>query len=159
MELKIQFTKSFSCSVTWWLLYGSLANWHVLDGLCYIYLSVCIDISNVDFSSMTFHYFSGRKAKIYLTGQRTPRIILNGYIYGINRRYQNKTFWLCSFYTKTKCTARVTTSGTTAKLSNRHNHPPTENKKQLENATFTTVTVYEKKSDFENYSENVERCK
>lgn len=97
-------------------------------------------------------YVLGKKAKIYLTGNRRPRIFLNGYMYGINRRYQNKTFWLCSWYTKTKCTARVTTSGTTARLSNEHNHPPSEDKSILENATFTTVNIIDKKKDFDVFS-------
>lgn len=71
-------------------------------------------------------------------------------MYGINRRYQNKTFWLCSNYTKTKCTARMTTSGKTATLSNGHNHAPVENRKQLDNARFTIVTIFEKRKDVDN---------
>lgn len=100
---------------------------------------------------VTLGYVLGRKAKIHLIGNRTPRIVLDGFIYGINRRYQNKTFWLCSSYTKTKCTARVQTSGSTAKLSNDHNHAPLSDTKFLENNPFKIVTILDKKKELDTY--------
>lgn len=78
-------------------------------------------------------------------------------MYGINRRYQNKTFWLCNCYTKTKCTARVTTCGATAKLSNEHNHRPLQDKTILDNATFKLVTILDSKRNIELYMENIKK--
>ncbi|XP_018573602.1 protein tramtrack, beta isoform isoform X22 [Anoplophora glabripennis] len=70
-----------------------------------------------------------------------PRIVLNGYSYGINRRYKNKTFWLCKFYAKKGCTARVATFENQAKLTRHHNHEPDTTEESLLNLKRKVVTL------------------
>lgn len=88
------------------------------------------------------------QAKIYLLpGKRSPKIMIDGYIYCINRRTPERTFWLCNSYSKTKCTARVTTVGSkTAKLSNKHNHPPSRDTEVTDQTQFTLATIIQKKT-------------
>ncbi|XP_018573629.1 protein tramtrack, beta isoform isoform X46 [Anoplophora glabripennis] len=64
---------------------------------------------------------------IYFCAARTnPKIILDNFAYKINTRRSDRTYWKCVSYNKTKCKARVTTQGSTAKISvERHNHSPT----------------------------------
>ncbi|CAG9856464.1 unnamed protein product [Phyllotreta striolata] len=62
-------------------------------------------------------------AKVFIYFRnKSARIILNGFVYGLNRRYQEKSFWLCSHYAKTHCKARVITFSNKAVLKNTHNH-------------------------------------
>lgn len=86
---------------------------------------------------------SQNQEKIYLIpGKKLPMIMMNGYVYCINRRTQGRTFWLCRSYGKTKCTARVTTIGSkTAKVSHEHNHPPPSESRITEKTMFTVVEV------------------
>lgn len=89
-------------------------------------------------------FLGTNRAKIYLIqGKKLPKIVINGYVYGINRRCQDRTFWLCSsYYRKDKCTARVTTIGNrTAKLSNEHNHPPPNDTIIAGDTKYTIVTI------------------
>lgn len=84
---------------------------------------------------------------------------MNGYAFCINRRSQGRTFWLCSSYGKTKCTARVTTIGSrTAKLSHEHNHPPPTDTKVKDETVFTIVTVIGK-NEYQDINELRVGCK
>ncbi|KAJ8965921.1 hypothetical protein NQ317_019023 [Molorchus minor] len=75
-----------------------------------------------------------------------PKIILNKNEYVINRRMQNRTFWICGSYRKTKCKARVATTGNLAKVSGTHNHQPNALHCNLNKLTSYNV-VANKKSD------------
>ncbi|XP_023014964.1 uncharacterized protein isoform X22 [Leptinotarsa decemlineata] len=66
------------------------------------------------------------QAIIYFCAARTnPKIILNNYVYKINNKMQDRTYWKCVSYNKTRCKARVTTQGNVARLNGEHNHMPT----------------------------------
>ncbi|XP_072393815.1 uncharacterized protein [Diabrotica undecimpunctata] len=63
---------------------------------------------------------------IYFTVARVnPKIILNNYVYKINNKMSDRTYWKCISYTRTQCKCRVTTQGTIARINGVHNHPPT----------------------------------
>ncbi|XP_056643890.1 modifier of mdg4-like isoform X16 [Diorhabda carinulata] len=66
----------------------------------------------------------GKKlVKVYIYYRNnSARIILDGYTYGLNRRYHEKTFWLCSHYAKTHCRGRVITFSNKAMRKGHHNH-------------------------------------
>uniref|UniRef100_A0A6P7HBH9 Protein tramtrack, beta isoform-like isoform X12 n=1 Tax=Diabrotica virgifera virgifera TaxID=50390 RepID=A0A6P7HBH9_DIAVI len=64
-----------------------------------------------------------KMVKIYIYFRNnSSRIILDGHTFGLNRRYHEKTFWLCSHYSKTHCRARVITFSNKAVIKNKHNH-------------------------------------
>ncbi|XP_074038160.1 uncharacterized protein isoform X30 [Leptinotarsa decemlineata] len=60
------------------------------------------------------------------TGRRNSKVILNNYKYEINLRTSDKeTYWKCVSYYKTKCPARLKTTGSLVRLSFKgHNHQP-----------------------------------
>ena len=56
-------------------------------------------------------------------------LIHNGFKYMVNRKTSSKTLWRCS---DRKCSGRVTTEGTTVKITGEHCHPPNEAKLEAE---------------------------
>ena len=52
-------------------------------------------------------------------------LIYDGFKYVVNRKTTSKTFWRCS---DRKCLGRVTTEGSTVKITAEHCHPPNEAK-------------------------------
>ncbi|XP_072393832.1 uncharacterized protein [Diabrotica undecimpunctata] len=74
------------------------------------------------------------KIYIYSTNNSKclPMIIYEENCYYLNKKYHNKTFWLCRSYYKTRCKAKILTTGKIVKLSDYHNHDP--------NATTLDVT-------------------
>ena len=56
-------------------------------------------------------------------------LIHNGFKHVVNRKTTSKTFWRCS---DRKCSGRVTTEGTTVKITANHSHPANEAKLEAE---------------------------
>lgn len=54
-----------------------------------------------------------------------PKIILNNFVYKINNKMADRTYWKCVCYSRSQCKARVTTQGTIARITGVHNHEPT----------------------------------
>ncbi|XP_018573595.1 protein tramtrack, beta isoform isoform X15 [Anoplophora glabripennis] len=80
-----------------------------------------------------------------------PKIIVDFNEYGINRRLQNKTFWICYSYRKTRCKARVTTTGNVAKLSGSHNHEPNAKDCDLSKLCHQRIRIYKTTSRTTSY--------
>lgn len=65
-----------------------------------------------------------------------------GYLFYVNQKINQRTFWICSKYYHTKCKARCITNmeNKIQKYSTMHNHPPDVEKveflKKQESATF-----------------------
>lgn len=71
--------------------------------------------------------------------------MMNGYTYCINRKSPGRTFWLCSSYAKTKCSARIVTIGKNfAKSSQEHNHSGPENIKVTDKTQYAVVKLIHK---------------
>lgn len=64
---------------------------------------------------------------MYISLQRSkyPKLLLSNHKFYVARRKEDKTIWICSFYSKTKCKARLETNGKTTSLINKHNHTGT----------------------------------
>lgn len=56
-------------------------------------------------------------------GQKNPKLIVDGADFRFERKVNNFTFWVCSFYYRTKCRCRLKTTGNTVIVNNVHNHP------------------------------------
>lgn len=73
-------------------------------------------------------------------------LIFQENIFHVNRRYEDKTFWQCIEYRRTKCKCRCITTKSSIKISAiPHNHPPNTNKikkkcmktKEIQNESVT----------------------
>lgn len=59
-------------------------------------------------------------------GQKNPKLILEGADFRYERKSGSVTFWVCSFYFRTKCRCRLKTTGNTVYVNNDHNHNAVE---------------------------------
>lgn len=64
--------------------------------------------------------------------------MLHNFVYGINKFKNDRTLWRCTSYTKTKCSATVTTCKDTAILFDRHNHFPPKEQKNIYHMEYNT---------------------
>ncbi|XP_056643932.1 modifier of mdg4-like isoform X23 [Diorhabda carinulata] len=53
-----------------------------------------------------------------------PKIILNNYVYKLDNKLTDRTYWKCVSYSKTQCKCRITTKGTLVRINGVHNHLP-----------------------------------
>nr|XP_023014979.1 modifier of mdg4-like isoform X37 [Leptinotarsa decemlineata] len=86
------------------------------------------------------------QGRIYfeLSQKNYPQLVFDGNVYGLNKRLYNKTFWLCLSYRKTRCTAKVTTTGNTAIISKSHNHHPNVKNTNMGKLAFQDVHIIRK---------------
>lgn len=57
-------------------------------------------------------------------GKKNPKLVFHGFDYRFKIKGCHKTVWICSIYNKTKCEARLQTTGNTVFVKGRHNHGP-----------------------------------
>lgn len=70
-------------------------------------------------------YFIDILGSIYFgIGRKNPKLVLNGFDYNKEKCHGESTAWVCSYYFKTRCKARLTTKGKVVYVSNDHNHRP-----------------------------------
>lgn len=60
-------------------------------------------------------------------------MLFYGYMFYVNQKINNRTFWICSKYYQTKCKARCVTNMDCKlqKWTTVHNHPPDNDKIEL----------------------------
>ncbi|XP_018573623.1 protein tramtrack, beta isoform isoform X41 [Anoplophora glabripennis] len=83
----------------------------------------------------TIYFGIGRKSN--------PKLIVDGHDFNIERKAETKTTWVCSSYFRTKCKARISTSGNAVFVSGQHNHTPRNT--VLTNSKSKKVTIVRKK--------------
>lgn len=98
--------------------------------------------------AVTHNTFLGEQqtGKVYFTrGHKYPRLILDGYIYIIRSKLQEKTVWRCSWHTRMKCRVRLVTYGRIAEIYNEHCHQPQiSHKKETGIISYQIVTIIKK---------------
>ncbi|XP_018573594.1 protein tramtrack, beta isoform isoform X14 [Anoplophora glabripennis] len=57
-------------------------------------------------------------------GRKNPVLVLSNYEYSIHRKKMNRTRWRCIYYSRTKCSACIYTTGSTVTTLYDHNHEP-----------------------------------
>lgn len=63
----------------------------------------------------------------FATGQKKPKILVNGYDFLLLKEQLNSTTWICSCYYHPKverCKVRIMTTKGVAYMQGRHNHAP-----------------------------------
>ncbi|XP_076252150.1 uncharacterized protein LOC143191191 isoform X24 [Rhynchophorus ferrugineus] len=65
----------------------------------------------------------GQGAVYFCKSKKSVNVVFNNNSFGINNLFQTKTHWICTSYRKTKCKARLVTSGNRLLSKNTHNHP------------------------------------
>ncbi|KAK9884691.1 hypothetical protein WA026_007537 [Henosepilachna vigintioctopunctata] len=81
-----------------------------------------------------------KRGKIYVVpGRKYPKIVLNDDSYEKSIQSNDRTFWRCTQYYKTKCASRIITMGNKLIKKYQHNHHPT--KPSIENAKVLRVNI------------------
>ncbi|XP_057667850.1 modifier of mdg4-like isoform X15 [Diorhabda carinulata] len=67
----------------------------------------------------------GQEICIYhVKGNKNPKVFVENYSFGLQRRGEKKSRWRCSSVNKTRCRAFLNTFCDTVMIINEHNHPP-----------------------------------
>lgn len=77
----------------------------------------------------------------YNVGYKHPKIIFEGVDYRIDFKAAGRTSWRCSYYYRTKCRAKLSTSGHVVRLFGEHNHQHRPDLYQIDTAKPQRVTV------------------
>lgn len=77
---------------------------------------------------------------------KNPKLVLDGYDYGINKRKHDRTVWKCISYYKTCCKAGFTTIGRNLSITTtiKHNHEPRYTENDLINMKSQLVNIIQK---------------
>ncbi|XP_063907082.1 modifier of mdg4-like isoform X21 [Zophobas morio] len=88
----------------------------------------------------------GQDCTIYLVpGVRNPQLLLEKNIFTCNRKRNNKTWWRCSHYYKSKCRAMLITSGRTLETVHNHNHASRSKKFDYNSMFSHNVKLFKRK--------------
>ncbi|XP_057667864.1 modifier of mdg4-like isoform X28 [Diorhabda carinulata] len=86
----------------------------------------------------------GQDIVYFTVGKKyNAKLILHGYDFTKERTTENKTYWTCTNYYRTKCRTRLTSSGLAIVVNHDHNHPPTY--KSFEGMYCKHVNVFKNK--------------
>lgn len=76
-----------------------------------------------------------------VSGKKYPKLIVKEDAYLRNYQNQDRNYWRCSQYFKTKCKSNLTTYGHIVQINNKHNHSPLN--PQREKTTPLKVKIIE----------------